>query len=238
MLAALLAALAHAAAAPATADAEPLAAAPPTLELVDSRGVSRSLAETKGDIVVVNFWATWCLPCRREMPLLQRLSEKYADRGVRFIAASTDDDSTRDLVGDAIAEAGVTFDSWLGADTLDMMRFDLGTGLPATAVLDRDGSVAFRLIGLVDEKELRGRLDWLLAGRETPAPAEPADASAVDDCCADGHDHGDDHAGDEHQDEVVADASAHHDHDHDHGDGHDHGRHDDTSVADASLVPS
>jgi len=216
-----------------TADAGRADTAPIALELVDMQGIRHSLAEYAGDIVVVNFWATWCFPCREEMPMLERLSREYADRGVRFVAASTDEATTRDLVPEAIDEAGVTFAVWLGATTLDMKRFDVGTGLPATAVVDRRGAVAFRLIGRIEEEELRAKLDRLLADPSARESLQAANgAAAVDDCCAADAQHEDDHG-----DEAVADAEEHHGHGHDHA--HDHeGGNEGYGGADVSLVPS
>lgn len=68
------------------------------LELSDLDGRPRSLEEHRGRIVVVNFWATWCLPCREEMPILASLQERYADRGVQVIGVSTDAPADRDKV--------------------------------------------------------------------------------------------------------------------------------------------
>lgn len=134
--------------------------------------------------------------------------------------------------------AGITFDVWTGATTVDMQRFDLGTGLPATAIIDRDGSVAFRIVGVISEEELRVRLDWLLGPRSAVAPVAPVE---VDSCCAhdeeadhhvDGHD---DSRGDSQEDGADHAVASHDDHgharDHDHGDA-------DVSAGDASLVPS
>ena len=214
----------------------------PSLDLLDLNGSQRSLATAKGKIVVLNFWATWCLPCREEMPLLERLSRDYADRNVLFVAASTDDESTQPLIPEAISEAGVTFDVWVGATTIDMKRFDVGAELPATAIIDRDGSVAHRLIGVVDEDELREKLDLLLgarAGREPP-PVQSDSAVDVDECCAQ-HEEVEPSAHSEaspaHGDARAEDAHGHHDRGHDHAHARDHGDAD-ASTGDASLVPS
>jgi thiol-disulfide isomerase/thioredoxin len=185
----------------------------PTLVLDDLGGTTQSLVDRRGSIVVINFWATWCLPCLEELPLLESLSTEYAKRGIVFIAASSDDASTSARIPAAIDEAGVTFPVWSGATTLDMERFGVGTGVPATVVVDRDGSVAFRVVGLVSETVLRERLDWLTSVRDSSEPETIVDAhvdAAID---GDAHDH--DHA-----------------HEHDHGDEHAFGS------EDASLVPS
>lgn len=203
---------------------------PATLALHDLEGRPRSLAEHAGNIVVVNFWATWCRPCREELPLLEQVSAEFRDRGVVFVAASTDAPSTVGRIPDAIDESGVTFAVWTGATTVDMQRLGLGTGVPATAIVDRDGNVAFRIVGLVNEEELRERLDWLLGDSDAAAPEAALDHLADDDCC----DHDDD--GPETADAVATEE--HCDHDHGGAQDHDHEHDSEPHAGDASLVPS
>lgn len=164
------------------------------------------------------------------MPLLAALHRDYAPAGVSFVGASADDASTQHHIAPLLEESGVTFPIWLGATTLDMQRFALGEALPATAILDRDGHVAFRLLGPLTEPSLRERLDWLLGDRRTPAPRARL---ATFPMTVDG-DHG-----------VAHDADYDHDADHDHDHDHDHGHaaHTDHDIplppaSEASLVPS
>jgi thiol-disulfide isomerase/thioredoxin len=144
--------------------------APPQLVLEDMNARKRSLEEYRGRMVVLNFWATWCVPCREEMPLLGRVHAEYAERGVAVVGASADDASTQENIAPFLRELKLTFPIWRGATTGDMERFGLGTALPATAILDRDGSIAFRILGPLGEAELRARLEWLLGGRAASAP--------------------------------------------------------------------
>ena len=143
---------------------------PATLALQGLSGDRQSLEHYRGRIVILNFWATWCLPCREEMPVFVRAREDYQARGVEIIGASADDASTRDQIEPFIEEYGINFPIWLGATVSDMERLGLGTALPATALIDRDGRVVARLLGLVEEPELIERLDWLLGDRARPAP--------------------------------------------------------------------
>jgi thiol-disulfide isomerase/thioredoxin len=142
-----------------------------TLALIDTEGRRRSLDEYRGKIVVLNFWATWCVPCREEMPLLVALRRRYAARGVEVVGASADDESTRPKVEPFMREAGIDFPVWTGATTADMQRFGLGSALPATAILDRDGRIAFRIKGPLRASDLNERLEWLLGGRQATRPA-------------------------------------------------------------------
>ena len=129
-----------------------------------------SLKGYRGRIVVLNFWATWCVPCREEMPIFVRARDNYQARGVEVIGASVDEAGTRDQIEPFIEEYGINFPIWLGASAKDMRRFGLGIALPATALIDRDGRVVARLVGLVEERELIERIDWLLGDRAAPPP--------------------------------------------------------------------
>ena len=154
------------------ADAEqpPAREQPATLALQGLSGDRQSLEQYRGRIVILNFWATWCVPCREEMPIFVRAREDYQARGVEVIGASVDDASTRDQIEPFIEEYGIHFPIWLGATAKDMRRLGLGIALPATALIDRDGRIVARLVGLVEEHELLERIDWLLGDREAPPP--------------------------------------------------------------------
>ena len=143
---------------------------PATLALQGLSGDRQSLENYRGRIVILNFWATWCLPCREEMPIFVRAREDYQARGVEIIGASADEASTRDQIEPFIEGHGINFPIWLGATASDMERLGLGTALPATALIDRDGRVVARLLGLVEERELIERIDWLLGDRAAPPP--------------------------------------------------------------------
>ena len=142
---------------------------PPTLALRDIRGAQHSLEEYRGKVVVLNFWATWCLPCKYEMPLLVDLQNRYPDRIV-VVGASLDDKETQKRIPKFVAKHKVQFPIWTGADTATLARFGLGTSLPATAFIDRDGSVIGRVLGELERKDLIPRVEWMLGERSGPAP--------------------------------------------------------------------
>lgn len=134
--------------------------------------------------------------------MLARVHPEYEGRGVAFVAASVDEPSTATRVPDAITAAGVEFPVWSGVTAVDMQRLGVGTELPGTVIVDRDGRVAFRLLGLVPESVLRQRLDWLLGESDTEPPARSwaaADRAPAED--------GDHHDCDGHADDAAADAS-------------------------------
>jgi thiol-disulfide isomerase/thioredoxin len=142
-------------------------------------GNTHKLAELRGSIVVFNFWATWCGPCREELPLLAHLSQEYGEKNasakVRFIAASADAPHDRAKVEKFWSaqhfDTQAGFAPWLGAD-LDMLdSAALGNLLPATMILDQQGEVVTRIEGQAREADIRSTLDWLLGGKQGPAPA-------------------------------------------------------------------
>jgi thiol-disulfide isomerase/thioredoxin len=145
-------------------------AKPVDLTLTNLKGERVHLKGFRGKIVVLNFWATWCVPCRAEMPLLVEAEKEYAPRGVVFIAASLDDRETRPKIPDFIGEFKISFPVWVGASTMDLEDLKLGQALPATAFLDRQGRIAARILGQVTKDELRERLDWLTGDRTGSAP--------------------------------------------------------------------
>ncbi len=172
--AALLAAASCTAAAqqiPATVPAD----APERLVFRELNGAERRLSEYGGRVVVLNFWATWCIPCREEMPLLVGIQKRYAGRGVIVIGASADEESTESQIPSFIQEVGVTFPIWKGATTEHMQVLGLGTGLPVTAITDQNGHLLFRILGIIEKKDLETRLEFLLGDRHSPQPAALVD---------------------------------------------------------------
>ncbi|MGH9796012.1 MAG: TlpA family protein disulfide reductase [Candidatus Acidiferrales bacterium] len=150
------------------------AEAPVELALRGMDGAEQRLSEYRGRIVVLNFWATWCVPCREEMPMLVRLQQEYESRGVLVIGPSADAPDTQAKIAPFLTELQIQFPIWVGATTEHMEQLGLGTALPATAVIDREGRIVGRILGPLDERDLRARIEWLLADPTTrgaaPAP--------------------------------------------------------------------
>jgi thiol-disulfide isomerase/thioredoxin len=142
---------------------------PTALELRDATGAQHSLADYRGKIVVLNFWATWCLPCKYEMPMLVDLQSRYPDRVV-VIGASLDDKETQKRIPKFVARHKVQFPVWIGADTGTLTRFGMGNALPATVFLDKDGNVVGRVLGELKKSDLFPRIEWMLGERDGPPP--------------------------------------------------------------------
>ncbi|HEX8455855.1 MAG TPA: TlpA disulfide reductase family protein [Pyrinomonadaceae bacterium] len=150
------------------------------LALRDLFGAEQRLGALKGRVVVLNFWATYCVPCRREMPDLARIQNDYAALGVQVVGATADDATARAKVLQFIKETKLNFPVWLGATTGDMQRFGLAPVLPGTVIIGRDGRIVWHKSGVVKESEVKQQLDALLqqATAEGKRNEQAADAPA------------------------------------------------------------
>lgn len=152
-----------------TAAAKPV----PDLKFQDLAGHTQQLSSLRGSITVVSFWATWCAPCREELPRLSALSQQYAAKGVRFVAISADEPKDRAKIQPFLHQQNITLDVWVGADIDTLDRLHLGNELPATIVLDQDGTPIGRILGEARDADVSGYLDWLLSDRSAPRPPSP-----------------------------------------------------------------
>jgi thiol-disulfide isomerase/thioredoxin len=137
----------------------------------DLSGTEQRLSAFKGRIVVLNFWATYCIPCRKEMPDLAAIQNEYAALGVQVVGASTDAAEDRAKVLQFVRETKLNFPIWIGATTADMIRFGLGAALPGTVVIGKDGRVVKVISGVVNQADLKKQIDALLAAAEKVATA-------------------------------------------------------------------
>jgi len=156
------------------------------LVLKDLFGVEQRLSAYRGRIVVVNFWATYCIPCRKEMPDLAAIQNQYAALGVQVIGAAADDTNALPKVRQFIKETKLNFPVWIGATASDMERFGLGSALPGTLLIGRDGKIIASIRGVIRPAELKKQLDGLLEQAEKQAKEQlavvnekPAKASSV-----------------------------------------------------------
>jgi thiol-disulfide isomerase/thioredoxin len=128
----------------------------------DLDGALHSVEQWRGKVVVVNFWATWCAPCREEIPMLVKLQQKYRDRGLQLVGIAIDQP---EKVRPYAAEMQMNFPVLIGsADGIELAR-QLGnkTGvLPFTVVLARDGKIASREVGVLKEPRIESLLSSLL----------------------------------------------------------------------------
>lgn len=125
--------------------------AAPNLALEDLNGRMASLSDYAGSVVLVNLWATWCPPCREEMPALQSFYEKYLLQG--FVLIGINQEETPEVVKTFAAEHSLTFPIWLDENYLAQRAFNTFS-LPSSFVIDRTGRVRLMWVGSVSEKFL------------------------------------------------------------------------------------
>lgn len=133
------------------------------LTLKDLSGIEQSLTTLKGRVVILNFWATYCIPCRKEMPDLAAIQNEFGALGVQVIGVSTDEPESRNKVVQFVKQTKINFPIWVGGSTDHMMRFGLGGALPGTVVIGRDGRVKKVISGVIDQVVLRKLIEELLA---------------------------------------------------------------------------
>jgi len=110
----------------------------PDFALKSTTGDNLRLSEYRGDVVMLNFWATWCGPCRQEMPLLDDLYNRYERVGFTLLGVNIDDDSQRAI--DMMRELGVNFPVLFDARKDVSKLYDVNA-MPVTVILDREGNV-------------------------------------------------------------------------------------------------
>lgn len=116
----------------------------PDFALKSSTGENLRLSEFRGDVVMINFWATWCGPCRQEMPLLDELHNRYERVGFNLLGVNIDDDSRRAM--QMIDELGVDFPVLFDSRKEVSEMYDVET-MPVTVLVDREGTVRYVHLG-------------------------------------------------------------------------------------------
>ena len=133
-----------------------------TARLKDVKGETRTLETWSGRVLVVNFWATWCAPCREEIPEFVRMQERYRARGLQFVGIAIDQP---EKVAEFAREFGINYPLLMGGlDTMALMR-EAGNRagvLPFTLVFDRHGNVATSHPGALKEAKLEAVIGPLL----------------------------------------------------------------------------
>ena len=128
----------------------------------DQRGKSRRLVEWRGKALVVNFWASWCTPCREEIPLLNAAQQQHESRGLQVVGIAIDNAAN---VGEFTRKIPISYPVLIAdASGIDLMR-ELGNragGLPFNVLLDRQGRLVARKLGAYSAPELQAALDELL----------------------------------------------------------------------------
>ena len=133
------------------------------LPLSTPEGKAASLSQWQGKVLVVNFWATWCPPCREEMPEFSHTQQKLADKGVQFVGIGID---TPDNIINFSKTNPVSYPLLMGSYETLKLTAELGnksSALPFTVILDRNGRIAHSKTGKLDQAELEKLLSPLYA---------------------------------------------------------------------------
>ena len=124
----------------------------PAYSTVSLAGDSVSLKGLRGKVVLLNVWATWCHPCRTEIPELQALHEMYRERGLELVGVSVDTDGTDDVIRKFMADFQMTFPVWRDPGERISTKF-FTVGVPATFLIDKDGILRWRKTGPIAPRD-------------------------------------------------------------------------------------
>ncbi len=129
------------------------------------------IADYRGDVVLINLWATWCHPCVVEMPSIQRLYDRFKDRGLRVVGVAVDDPPFADAVRDFIASGSFTYE-FVHEGSGRIESDYRAIGIPSTYLVGRDGRIRMAVQGATDwdAPAVRAVVDRLLSDGEAPSP--------------------------------------------------------------------
>ena len=138
-------------------DAPQINAPAPDFELKSLTGEKKHLADYQGKVVVLNFWATWCGPCKDEMPFFQEIYERY---GSEIAVLAVNNQETVDKVSPFVEELGLTYEILMDNDGSVATQYQV-IGFPTTYFIDPNGIIKFLHVGVLTQEQLDGYLDLL-----------------------------------------------------------------------------
>jgi len=142
-------------------DPYPDAGTAPEFALVDLDDKRHRLSEYRGKVVLVNFWASWCVPCLREMPGMQRMADSLRDRPFEILAINVAEQQHR--AQEFLNSMGISFTVLLDSDGSTLKAWQ-GRGLPTSFLIDAEGRIRYRVVGPIDwdSDEVLATIDKLL----------------------------------------------------------------------------
>jgi thiol-disulfide isomerase/thioredoxin len=150
-------------------------------KLKDLDGTWFRLADHKGEVVYVSFWATWCVPCRRELPLLEKMYTDLADQGFLVVSVNTDPAGNQSKIKPFVSRYRLTFPTVLDPDNNVQDTYNPSRELPYGLLIDRDGNLHKTYAGYRtgDEELLREDVLELLGSGAAKGGAAPAEAAGA-----------------------------------------------------------
>lgn len=131
----------------------------PEFALLDTNGMEQKLSDFKGKVIILDFWATWCPPCREEIPHFIDIYDRYKDRGLEVIGIALDED--KEKVKSFVKDKGINYPVLLGNGQVTDLYGGID-GIPTTFVLDRDGNIRKKYIGYREREVFESDVQELL----------------------------------------------------------------------------
>jgi cytochrome c biogenesis protein CcmG/thiol:disulfide interchange protein DsbE len=138
------------------------------LKLLNAEGKTLKLSDLKGKAVLLNFWATWCEPCKIEMPWFVDLQKEYGAQGLQIVGVSMDDDAEK-IVSEFSKKMGVNYPILVGTEQV-AEQYGGVEGLPTSFFIDRSGKVVSREAGLISLNQIVDRIKKSLGQSTEPKP--------------------------------------------------------------------
>ena len=137
--------------------------AAPNFTVQDMNGNNVSLSDFKGKPVVINFWASWCPPCKAEMPDYEKMYKEYAPKGVVFMMVDLTDGSreTVPIAKKFLQDSGYTFTAYFDVKSSAANAYGISS-IPTSIFVDRDGNVASGFIGMIDANKMKTNIELIL----------------------------------------------------------------------------
>ena len=149
----------------------------PAFSLTDERGTAVTLADYRGKVVLLNFWATWCGPCQIEIPWFIEFEQKYKARDFAVLGVSFDDDGWKS-VRPYIAAHKINYRIMIGTEKMSQLYGGVDS-LPTTFIVDRQGRIAAQHVGLVDKSDYQNEILKLLDDQKRAARHSAPDSFAL-----------------------------------------------------------
>jgi peroxiredoxin len=143
----------------------------PDFSLQATNGKTLRLSDLRGKAVVVNFWATWCQPCRVEMPWFVELQKQYASDGLQIVGISADEDTSAEELDKFAKGMGVNYPILLGKEDVEQAYGGISF-LPVTVFVDREGNVVDKIFGLKGRSEIEDDIKKSLGQKQLKTQAE------------------------------------------------------------------